>query len=543
MLIPIRVPAVMLVGRPCRDLQANLTCSLPFVDFTQLDRNNAKMKGRGKREIPEKSASGPAGYLNLFALVGGNQANRSSSVQSRLAQSHPGKLGSIIGEVGIVKVFSGIYRFLVPCIPALLYLHLALQDRDAYRDRRDGNSSVMVAVEHPPNIGAAARRQERLVKAPCTRQFPSENTGSTRSRPRRRSVWTRQARTPINSGRFCSIGSATPMNVEVSLKKFKEAAQKITPTRCYVYLAGWLDYSPPSQANRILFPAGSLPDFRVRELCRTIPLAGGRVFLGISSFPTLLHYGAAPCTPRFTLIGSQDLDVRSRPKLFALPLILRSAHFLWRLRLHLTTGPEEQMRVSRGEYGVAPERKNARGEMEDPRENLPTTDQMSVNGHVRMPGRETNRHLKSLLVHIGEWFCDNATNVYASEYADVAFDYGYRDVNGRGATAEYPGGGLEEVGQSHGRRAPQTSPRWTFFLWGCLESRVYSGRRSDTRYFSFTVAVEQAFSVSSPEMYVTKPKFIRAVRSCVLQHVAYYQDVLVESTGQKSNVPDPIRAV
>ncbi|KAJ8889235.1 hypothetical protein PR048_008733 [Dryococelus australis] len=42
-------------------------------------------------------------------------------------------------------------------------------------------------------------------------------------------------------------------------------------------------------------------------------------------------------------------------------------------------------------------------------------------------------------------------------------------------------GVLEDVGQYRGRRALQTSPRWTVLFWGCLKSRIYSGCRSDTR--------------------------------------------------------------
>ncbi|KAJ8880027.1 hypothetical protein PR048_020649 [Dryococelus australis] len=39
-------------------------------------------------------------------------------------------------------------------------------------------------------------------------------------------------------------------------------------------------------------------------------------FLGDLPFPPTFHSGAAPYSPRFTLIGSQDLDVKSRPNLF-----------------------------------------------------------------------------------------------------------------------------------------------------------------------------------------------------------------------------------
>ncbi|KAJ8882393.1 hypothetical protein PR048_014201 [Dryococelus australis] len=42
-----------------------------------------------------------------------------------------------------------------------------------------------------------------------------------------------------------------------------------------VAVAEWLACSPPTKANRDYSPAGSTPDFRIRESCRTIPLVGG----------------------------------------------------------------------------------------------------------------------------------------------------------------------------------------------------------------------------------------------------------------------------
>ncbi|KAJ8868996.1 hypothetical protein PR048_030542 [Dryococelus australis] len=54
-------------------------------------------------------------------------------------------------------------------------------------------------------------------------------------------------------------------------------------------------------------PGGSFWDFRTWESCPKIPLVGGVP-------PPPLHSGAAPSSPHFTLIGSQDLDVKSRTK-------------------------------------------------------------------------------------------------------------------------------------------------------------------------------------------------------------------------------------
>ncbi|KAJ8894500.1 hypothetical protein PR048_007154 [Dryococelus australis] len=69
------------------------------------------------------------------------------------------------------------------------------------------------------------------------------------------------------------------------------------------------DNSPPTKANRVRSPAGSLPDFLMWDSRQTMPLVGG--FSRGSPFPPPLHSGAAPFSPRFTLIGSQDFDVKS----------------------------------------------------------------------------------------------------------------------------------------------------------------------------------------------------------------------------------------
>ncbi|KAJ8874170.1 hypothetical protein PR048_025012 [Dryococelus australis] len=69
-------------------------------------------------------------------------------------------------------------------------------------------------------------------------------------------------------------------------------------------------------ANRVRFLAGSLPDFSHVEIVPDD--ADGRPrFLGDLPFPLPLHSGAAPYSPFFTLIGSQCLDVKSRPNLLA----------------------------------------------------------------------------------------------------------------------------------------------------------------------------------------------------------------------------------
>ncbi|KAJ8894295.1 hypothetical protein PR048_006910 [Dryococelus australis] len=69
------------------------------------------------------------------------------------------------------------------------------------------------------------------------------------------------------------------------------------------------------RAKRVRFPAGSLPE--LWESCQTITPVGG-FSQGSSVLP--FHSCSAPYSPRFTLIGSQDLDFKSRPNIFPLPL-------------------------------------------------------------------------------------------------------------------------------------------------------------------------------------------------------------------------------
>ncbi|KAJ8893433.1 hypothetical protein PR048_006031 [Dryococelus australis] len=129
-----------------------------------------------------------------------------------------------------------------------------------------------------------------------------------------------------------------------------------------------LDYLPPSRANRVQSPAGSLPRVGI------VPddAAGRLVFSAISRLPRPFNSGAAPYLPRFTLIGCQDLAVRSRTNLFT-----HSIHFTPPMKIFTTTSiafmvgdiarkcicqyrctdenrnDTEPMSVKQGEYGAA----------------------------------------------------------------------------------------------------------------------------------------------------------------------------------------------
>ncbi|KAJ8874178.1 hypothetical protein PR048_025020 [Dryococelus australis] len=69
-----------------------------------------------------------------------------------------------------------------------------------------------------------------------------------------------------------------------------------------------------TKAKRVRFPAESPYVFPRRNRVGRCRWSAG--FLDDLPFPLPLHYGADPYSPRFTIIGSQDLDVTSRPNLF-----------------------------------------------------------------------------------------------------------------------------------------------------------------------------------------------------------------------------------
>ncbi|KAJ8869681.1 hypothetical protein PR048_028674 [Dryococelus australis] len=73
-----------------------------------------------------------------------------------------------------------------------------------------------------------------------------------------------------------------------------------------LFTATWPDKSPATTVNQVRFLVRSFPDSRPNDA------AGRRVFSGISRFISSFHSGAAPFSPRFVLLGSQDLDIATR---------------------------------------------------------------------------------------------------------------------------------------------------------------------------------------------------------------------------------------
>ncbi|KAJ8866643.1 hypothetical protein PR048_032504 [Dryococelus australis] len=86
----------------------------------------------------------------------------------------------------------------------------------------------------------------------------------------------------------------------------------------------WLDFSPPTYMNWVRFLVGLLPDFQhggnYARKCGWLAS-----FLWVLLLPPSLHYVAAPNSPLFTLISSQNIHVKSHPNLSTLLSMPRSS--------------------------------------------------------------------------------------------------------------------------------------------------------------------------------------------------------------------------
>ncbi|KAJ8893711.1 hypothetical protein PR048_006311 [Dryococelus australis] len=125
----------------------------------------------------------------------------------------------------------------------------------------------------------------------------------------------------VHHGQGCGLDSrgrsSRGRTAELVEAKSRDATMEViddgVATACLLHVYQ-IERSPPTKANRVRLPAGSPPDFRWQESCRTIPLVG-RGFSGGSpvSSAIALHFGAAPFSPHFTLIVCQDPDAKRRP--------------------------------------------------------------------------------------------------------------------------------------------------------------------------------------------------------------------------------------
>ncbi|KAJ8877457.1 hypothetical protein PR048_021912 [Dryococelus australis] len=188
-----------------------------------------------------------------------------------------------------------------------LALNLTVKgDYAAARSKSRSEGAIRATVTRTPSASSllSARRAE----------FPTFTHASTVSSRLRRGTARRVDVPEADRGvRACRIW---PLARQLSPSL--GPAGSLPPTsRWTAQPANCIDHSPSTKANRVKFPAGPLPDFRKWESCRTMP-----GFLGDLLLPTSLHSGAAPYLPRFTIIDSQDFDVKSRPNLFTNSLTL-----------------------------------------------------------------------------------------------------------------------------------------------------------------------------------------------------------------------------
>ncbi|KAJ8873944.1 hypothetical protein PR048_024783 [Dryococelus australis] len=119
--------------------------------------------------------------------------------------------------------------------------------------------------------------------------------------------WVHRAGSPESKmavGALQPIGACTPA--------YSNERETILPQRGAT-VAERLARSPPTKAKRAQSPAGS-PDFRKWESCRTMPLVGG--FSQRSPVSLAPSFRRRSIFTSITLIGSQDLAVKSRPNIF-----------------------------------------------------------------------------------------------------------------------------------------------------------------------------------------------------------------------------------
>ncbi|KAJ8870373.1 hypothetical protein PR048_029394 [Dryococelus australis] len=109
-----------------------------------------------------------------------------------------------------------------------------------------------------------------------------------------------------DTNNICNMNSArqdksNPERMTQLPQSIPELKKKLTVLRSSEIPTWRLHYPPPTKANRVRYPAGSLQDFRMWESCRTMPLFGG-FSRGSPVFPALAFRRCSILTS-ITLIG------------------------------------------------------------------------------------------------------------------------------------------------------------------------------------------------------------------------------------------------
>ncbi|KAJ8894269.1 hypothetical protein PR048_006882 [Dryococelus australis] len=116
--------------------------------------------------------------------------------------------------------------------------------------------------------------------------------------------------------RICGVNSGAARTLSARVHTDNKKLCRIVPFVTAENFESLFDENERN-TNRVRVPAGSLPDFRIRE-CRAGRFLWSVDFLGDLQFPPPLYSGAAPYSLRFTLIGSKDLEVKNHPNICTL---------------------------------------------------------------------------------------------------------------------------------------------------------------------------------------------------------------------------------
>ncbi|KAJ8881490.1 hypothetical protein PR048_017971 [Dryococelus australis] len=278
-------------------------------------------------------------FLNEYRCITSetNLGRRGAMVAGRLACSPPTKANRVQSSAGSPRIFSsgnrsGRCRWSADSLGDIPFPAPFHSGAAPFSSHSSGNGSQDFVVKSRPNLstqllllGNSAGMKgpgKREILKKTHRPTASSSTIPTCENP----VVTRSGIEPGSPWWEASRLTAQPprplvRNFAQLRKMLSTESITMDYKACYIRKNIPLDYgqpgrlarSPPIKANRVQSPVGS-PDFRKWKSCRTMPLVGG--------FPRGSPVSPAPSFRRrsiftsITLIGSEDLAVKSRPNLF-----------------------------------------------------------------------------------------------------------------------------------------------------------------------------------------------------------------------------------
>ncbi|KAJ8885935.1 hypothetical protein PR048_012141 [Dryococelus australis] len=255
---------------------------------------------------------------------------RGGRVVVRLLASHHLETGSIPGWVtpgfSHVWVFSGISRFPYPCIPVVFHTSITLissQDVDVmslpnlftHSRRFDPYSKKFYNHVHNHLIYTShgATVAEQLARWPPTKVIRAQSPAWSL---RIFACGNRAGRCHWLAGFLGDLPPPPPLHSGAAPYSPQSPSSALKTSMLRAVQISLLHVSPNAVDIALVFLLQR--DINVSRLPPRQTVTAGRrfFFLGELLFLTLFHFGAAPYSPRFTLIGSQDLDVKSCPNLF-----------------------------------------------------------------------------------------------------------------------------------------------------------------------------------------------------------------------------------